>query len=153
MFTSFTCQLDLSFFSLYIFISQRRSCDNTLKNCTFQILSYFVPWKWFMKRQRGEFPWDPHWQNKMTSTRLWSPAVLAKIRVWVGCSFSRSLKTCLGHSYWGIFEKKRPFGSSKKNLTFKARLSAKRLLIRQLHDDVILLQLPESLSLLFSSAN
>ena len=50
-------------------------------------------------------------------------------------------------------KKKRPFGSSKKNLIFKARLSAKHLLIRQLHDDVILLQLPESLSLLFSSAN
>ena len=53
----------------------------------------------------------------------------------------------------GFSKKKRPFGSSKKNLTFKARLSAKHLLIGQLHDDVILLQLQESLSLLFSCAN
>ena len=51
------------------------------------------------------------------------------------------------------FSKKKAIWEFQKNLTFKARLSAKHLLIGQLHDDVILLQLPESLSLLFSCAN
>ena len=81
-----------------------------------------------MKRQRGEFPWGPHWENKMTSTRLWCPAVLAKTRAWVGCSVSRALKRDFGHSYWGIFEKKKAICEFQKNLTFKARPSAKHLL-------------------------
>ena len=38
----------------------------------------------------------------MTSTRLWRPVVLVKIRVWVGCSASLVLKPGLGHSYWRI---------------------------------------------------
>ena len=85
-----------------------------------------------MKRQRGEFPWDPHWENK-ASTRLWCPAVLAKLG-----AQSRGVLVILTE---GFSKKKKPFGSSKKNLTFKARLSAKHMLIGQLHDDVILLQL------------
>ena len=78
-----------------------------------------------MKRQRGELPWDPHWQNKMTSTRLWSPAVLAKIRVWVGCSISRTLKTCLGHSYCGIFAKKKAIWEFQKKSHFQSEAKCK----------------------------
>ena len=86
-----------------------------------------------MKRQRGEFPWD----SSLGKQNL-NQVVVSSGFIEVGCSISRGL----GHSYWGIFEKKKPFGSSKKkNPTFKARLSAKHMLIGQLHDDVILLQL------------
>ena len=58
-----------------------------------------------MKRQSGEFPWGPHWENKMTSTRLCCPAVLAKTRVWVGCSVSRALKTWSWSFLWRDFRK------------------------------------------------
>ena len=55
----------------------------------------------------------------------------------------------------------RPFSSSKnphfrneaKHNTFFGIMSLNWMRIGQLHDDVILLQLPESLSLLFSCAN
>ena len=81
-----------------------------------------------MKRQRGEFSWDPHWENK-TSTRLWCPAVLAKIRVCVGCSISRARKTWSWsfllrdfrkkkRAIWEFQKKKSHFQSEAKCKTF-----------------------------------
>ena len=94
------------------------------------------------EKTKGRIPRDPHWENK-TSTRLW----------WVGCSISRTLKTLSWSFLLRDFRKRKAIWEFQKDLTFKARLSGKHLLIGQLHDDVILLQLPESLSLLFSCAN
>ena len=61
MFTSFTCQLDLSLFSLYIFISQRRSCDNTLKNYTFHTLKNytFQAMEIIYEKTKGRIPLRP----------------------------------------------------------------------------------------------
>ena len=78
-----------------------------------------------MKRQRGKFPRGPHWENKMTSTRLWC----AKTRVWVGFSVSLALKRGLGHSIKG-FSKEKAIWEFQKNLTFKERLSATMSFLR-----------------------
>ena len=86
-----------------------------------------------MKGQRGEFSRD----SSLGKQNL-NQVVVSSGFIEVGGSISRGL----GHSYWGIFEKKKAIWEfKKKNLTFKARLSAKHMFIGQLHDDVILLQL------------
>ena len=72
-----------------------------------------------MKRQRGEFPWDPHWENK-TSTRLWCPAVSAKIRVCVGCSISRTRKAWSWSFLLRDFRKKKAIWELQKKSHFQS---------------------------------
>ena len=86
-----------------------------------------------MKRQRGEFPVGKQNLNQVVVSSGFSE---------VGCSISRALKTRSWSFLLRDFRKKKShLGVPKKNLTLKARLSAKHMLIGQLQDDVILPQL------------
>ena len=48
--------------SLYVLLSQYRSCDNTLGDCFFQISFYSMSINY--EKTRVKFPWDLYWENK-----------------------------------------------------------------------------------------
>ena len=52
-------------FSLYVLFSLYRSCDNTLKYCFVQILSYSRAYLCIIcKKTKGKFPRNLYWENK-----------------------------------------------------------------------------------------
>ena len=53
----------IDLFSLYILFSQKRSCDNTPKNCFFQISSYSRAFVRIIY-EKIKFPWNLYWENK-----------------------------------------------------------------------------------------
>lgn len=58
----------IDLFSMYALVSQCRSCDSILGNCFIQII-HCIPFACiniisFMKRQRSNFLWDLHWDEK-----------------------------------------------------------------------------------------
>ena len=61
---------EIDLFSLYVSFSQHRSCDNTLKNCVFQISSCSRAYvRKIYEKTKGQVPQGPLLGKKRTTSR------------------------------------------------------------------------------------